>query len=319
MESSALFDQRVYAQDTEPPDERNGNIWVNTSTDNNQVLVYSTNTGNWEPVSEGTPIFVTQEALTFQETDLDLSNTKTGVDNGSVTLVKESPTTRPSDNNSTEGTDDDDGIVINPNRELYGITGELTPGTTEVVVELRNTSNNSVIASSNGNRNFSIEPPNPLQPDTEYTLAALIGGTDSLGEKDTNVSYPYTGGALDIVAGWDGFVDDKSSSTISAINNVGPIYPPDNGSATIGFSPIPKDLVVWDRFSWQYDEKEGSLSVDIETNDGTGWNTYSTNVIPPVSISEVPTNNNVRIVVTYNKTKDENPPVISYAVRRGER
>jgi len=49
--SSPIFDQRVYAQDNAPADEREGNQWVDTSVDPPEVRVYSTDSNSWEPAA----------------------------------------------------------------------------------------------------------------------------------------------------------------------------------------------------------------------------------------------------------------------------
>lgn len=51
MESTPLFDRRVYASDTKPDDERDGVIWVDTSVSPRDTFVYSTDTNSWEKVS----------------------------------------------------------------------------------------------------------------------------------------------------------------------------------------------------------------------------------------------------------------------------
>lgn len=51
MQSTAIFDRRVYARDTAPDDERDGVIWVDTSNSPRETYVYSTDTGSWEPVA----------------------------------------------------------------------------------------------------------------------------------------------------------------------------------------------------------------------------------------------------------------------------
>lgn len=49
--SRSLADTRVYAQDTEPTDNRDGVMWVDTSGSDRPTYVYSTDTEAWEPVA----------------------------------------------------------------------------------------------------------------------------------------------------------------------------------------------------------------------------------------------------------------------------
>jgi len=50
--SQAIFDQRVYAQDTEPADKRDGVIWVDTSVSPRETYVYSKSSGRFETIRE---------------------------------------------------------------------------------------------------------------------------------------------------------------------------------------------------------------------------------------------------------------------------
>lgn len=52
MRSSANADRRVYAQDTEPVDTRDGILWVDTSVSPRETFVYSTDTESWEPTQQ---------------------------------------------------------------------------------------------------------------------------------------------------------------------------------------------------------------------------------------------------------------------------
>lgn len=49
--SRSVADTRVYAQDTEPQDTRDGIIWVDTSADPRDTYVYSTASVQWEDIT----------------------------------------------------------------------------------------------------------------------------------------------------------------------------------------------------------------------------------------------------------------------------
>lgn len=53
MESTTLFDQRVYAQDTAPNDLRDGILWVDTSNEPPTTKVFSIDSDTWEPTAPG--------------------------------------------------------------------------------------------------------------------------------------------------------------------------------------------------------------------------------------------------------------------------
>lgn len=48
LSNSNLTDTRVYAQDTEPNDTRDGVMWVKTSVSPRETYVYSTDSNSWE-------------------------------------------------------------------------------------------------------------------------------------------------------------------------------------------------------------------------------------------------------------------------------
>lgn len=54
LSSQTLADTRVYAQDTQPTDERDGIIWVDTSVSPRDTFVYSSASNSWELISPET-------------------------------------------------------------------------------------------------------------------------------------------------------------------------------------------------------------------------------------------------------------------------
>lgn len=51
LNSQTLADTRVYAQDTQPTDERDGIIWVDTSVSPRDTFVFSSASNSWENIS----------------------------------------------------------------------------------------------------------------------------------------------------------------------------------------------------------------------------------------------------------------------------
>lgn len=51
LNSQTLADTRIYAQDTQPTDERDGIIWVDTSVSPRDTYVYSNSSNSWEIIS----------------------------------------------------------------------------------------------------------------------------------------------------------------------------------------------------------------------------------------------------------------------------
>lgn len=51
LDSRSVSDQRVYAQDTAPADQRDGVIWVDTSVSPRDTYVYSQDSNSWENIA----------------------------------------------------------------------------------------------------------------------------------------------------------------------------------------------------------------------------------------------------------------------------
>lgn len=66
LQSTAIFDRRVYASDSAPDDERDGVLWVDTSAASRPLYVYSSETAAWELASP--------EGIAVQDTEPDAPN-----------------------------------------------------------------------------------------------------------------------------------------------------------------------------------------------------------------------------------------------------
>lgn len=74
--SRSITDQRVYAQNTQPADERDGVLWVDTSQSARPMFTYSADTAAWEPVApdaihrQGTEPAAPSDGDVWVETDV---------------------------------------------------------------------------------------------------------------------------------------------------------------------------------------------------------------------------------------------------------
>lgn len=135
----------------------------------------------------------------------------------------------------------------------------------------------------------------------------------------------HTVGFLNASSAWGDLsfstYDDNPATTITHwIDDFGVHEAALDGSAAVMFDTIPTDLSAWDIMGAQYDHGGGSVTFDVETDDGSGWAVHAADVVPPVDISDVATDTDVRLVATLSRTAETDAtPVVPYVARRGER
>jgi hypothetical protein len=305
-----------YVQDTEPADPSDSESWVDTSDPARTVYVYSADRGEFVPTYEAVPLFVTQEAVTFQETEVQATYSGTHPEESIVLGGPIDTVPRAADQADTYGSPF--GVCFNPNQSLYAIEGVLSSMTANRdsrEVQLRLFSDNSIITTTTpSNGEFRIEE--PLSAGTEYAISLPAPTSSDYIGYNYDLTTPITGESLDITGDYnDGAKNAGRVYGVSELTGVGETT---TGTASVSFD-MP-DIAAWDRISWGYDKQAGSVSFDVETDDGTGWSTYATDVLPPVSLGSVPPDTDVRLVASLSRpsTGDASPRV-TYVARRGER
>lgn len=314
-----------YIQDTEPSNPSDGETWIDTSNPARPVSVYSADRGEWVATFDSVPLFVTQEALTFEESNIQLTTGNAIVDSGSVELEDSSEESSSSADEDTYFNESGwHGIRITPNKPIKRLRLGFFPNTDEygnsTVNDLRvvRVSDSEVIKSISGNWEIFEFPDYPefdvsLESGVSYDIEANIDGVPI----SPSESFPVTNPIFDVVGPSSNRVsgDDhwQTFDYIRATSNI------TEGSTTIGFNR-PEDLSSWDRVSWQADDGGGSVSATIETNDGTGWSSFASDVAAPYSIASVPADHDVRVRFDLSRpTDDDTSPRVSYVARRGER
>lgn len=327
LESTAIFDRRVYAQDTAPDDERDGVIWVDTSVANRTMYTYSADSAAWEQVSSDVPVLVTQEAVSFDESGVTQgTHSALKAKNGSVGFdsAVDATTSRTADNNTANYTDTEKGVEFNPNQALNRLyfTVSANTGTEDWRSQLYDAESGDLLVEQQhtavgAGDTLSVDHPMSEGHTYAICLADPADGTSSsFGYYDE--TFPISGTALDIVDGSSG--GSSSNYRAFCVNDLRGVYDATRGQRSIGFSSIPTDLSAWDIATWQYDAQDGTIEeMRVETNDGTGWATH-TSGLPPVDISGVPTDSDVRVWFDLSRpSTTETGPEIPYVARRGER
>jgi hypothetical protein len=315
-----------YVQDTEPNSSTDGEIWVDTSNPQRPLHVYSTDRGEWVPTVENVPLFVTQEAVSFGESEVDITHGSvngivvTEVSGGSVTFRDSTKTTDLGVDDDTVGhIDSTQGIAFVPERELSGVRLRVSQNTTNITeFDLRD-SGNSILESVSGNWDSGdwVSFNRSFSQGTEYRVTAQ--NSDDLGR--STGSFPYGGGSGSLLSVPHSIAFGGSTTADRYMfQDIEGTYSPLSSNTGVGFSPTPSDLAAWDRLSWQYDKGDGDLTFDVEVNDGTGWSVHRNDVLPPVSISEVAPTQDVRLVAKFSRQSGSDAsPAVSYVARRGER
>lgn len=328
MSSRPVQQTAVYRQDTKPSDSRPGIIWVDTSGSGSPETKVCGDDGTFSPVAN-VPLFVTQEAVTFGESEVDLTHTKTKTASGQVEMQQREDGTK-----AKGSTDVDPGVsapyeygpVVEPNTELFGLVLDISAntGTQDFTFKLYEWNGDGTVlastsvASVSGGDTVRLNGSDwKLQAGTQYFVAADPADTVAIGEDDSG-NWPYSSSDIDIVEAADSY--NSTYPQLRHILGVRGILPVLDAETAVGFSPIPDDLAAWDRLAWQYDEGGGSFTFDVETNDGSGWTTHHSDVLPPVGISGVAPDTDVRLVANFSRTDgDQTSPVLPYVARRGER
>jgi hypothetical protein len=299
-----------YIQLSKPSSPSDGETWVDTSDSARPMFIYSTDRGEWVPTFENVPLFVTQEAVSFAESDVNLTTSDAEVVNGSARLLEEySQTANINTGNQVSSTDSnyEYGVKVDIKKPVFEIT-ILTDGLSYV--------DNFYIFDSSGNELVSSAVSDPttvsvsLDPGIYYLECSGNSSQTNGGSLDSGEIFDVVSGSINQSEDSDiwNFTDITMKSAGST-----------SGSATAGFDDV-EDLETWDRVSWQTDDGDGSVTATVETDDGTGWSEFAADVAAPYSIAPVPAEDDVRVRFDLSRpTADDTSPLVSYVARRGER
>lgn len=316
MSSRPVQQTVIYPQPTQPTDERDGVLWVDTSTESRQLSVYSEATSQWEPVKTDVPFLVTQEAVSYTETGVSVAHNGTEVRNGTVVLQSSGTGNIVSRNadDDTFGTSGKVGLKINPNTGLGGVTvskSSMVSGITHAYLMTGDASAVLDTATFDGGSTAALKA--PMEAGTQYIVAADADGSSYTTAWDKSFNSPWAGTDLDITGGYSpplagepGNLNDLEGHTFD-----GP------GDATVSWDSLPEDLAAWDIATWQVDLGDGSMTTAVEYNDGSGWSTLQADAVAPYDVSGLDPETDVRLVHDLDTTGMS--PRVSYDARRGER
>lgn len=314
IESTAISDRRVYAQSSKPSDNRDGILWVDTSTSKRTTYVYSQGTNAWERVSQDEPVRVVDETGDFDPGVTTLTVGNIEVNNGSAGLLNAETVSRAADDKTGSGANG--GLIINPNYNIDKIDVEVSANTSsfsDLVVEQH--SDGTEIARKSGpwtgGDTTTIDCGQLLQTGTEYRVLGRNGGSSfDLGNAG-GASVSISGTRLDIVNGY------AAGSTNSDPYVIGSVGTPSKTTGSIRAEwPQPSDNESWDLATWQRTLNNESVTIDVENGSGTK---EFTDITQNFDISTIGTSKNVYLRANIDRGSTSNNPTIDYLARRFER
>lgn len=317
MRSRPVQQTVVYRQDTKPKDTRGGVIWVDTSASGSpETKVYDASQGQFAPVVN-IPLFVMDEAVTFGESNV---NTSSGysvyVDtaDGEMRLADNRPTPwGPPGSSNTYSS----GICFEfePKIDITGLSGDIAgeiTGLNEVYVQDTNGNKQGGDTNVSPGGTFNIDGVT-FAAGTRYEVHVDLTDFSTDTQTYTGTSDPHD---LEI---WTAY-NYNGGSYVRNVGNVTPNSGPTSGDGLVAWNNLPDDLAAWDRVSWQEIQADGSITADVEVNDGSGWSTFASDVAPPFSIAGVDPSTDVRLRFSFSRgSVTDSVPKIPYAARRGER
>lgn len=317
--AESVFDKRIYAQDTQPNDTRDGVIWIDTSVEDRTMWVYSTDTGGFERVQQKLPVRVLEESTAFDGSDgasIEWSNTTRTDPAGGVKLHDASSLSRPSDD-STADVSGTGGLTINPNRPLSTpISATVSSQSGQASrITIERVSDGTIINQETGGpwgsgEVATISVPDALVPGTDYGIWLDDQGNGFTKGEATSTDPSAQGPDFDIVDGWlnGTYTNPVAISTLSIADQT-------SGDVLVKW-PHPTDIKTWDLATWQRTQDNETVEIDVEDSAG---NVLYPNISQNFDVSTVAESEDVYLRARIDRGSTSNDPTLDYAARRHER
>lgn len=266
-------------------------------------------------ISQGIP--VTDETLTFAEVDVVLGHGNTSVVDEGVQLSDERGWNYDwgdwdSIFNSEDGVNRQFNFV--PKQPLTGAGwdcggGSYQTGGITTNVTITEVATGTQVASVSGTSRTLVATGLTLTEGTEYRMNYTINAGERMMR---NCTYPNDFGTVTITSG-----DDSMYGEAALFRG-----PPGGGNVNIDWSNSQSYISNWDIVTFQTEgvDANNPLTVDVQTNDGSGWTTAQSDISPNTSIRDVPPDSDVRLRAHLSRVDhNANGPRIVYAARRFSR
>jgi len=266
------------------------------------------------------PVRVTEEASTFTESGVTVTNNKTEASNNSLQLadvVLGTTADRTDDNDSTSATRRR-GIQINPNTNIEGIQLTLSQNTSGATTAYLVNDSNGIdlqqISISGKSPGDTVEFRETLSSGTAYRAVADDGGNNyTAGFFDTGSLTTFFSSDIDITAGMDG---GNEVAIYANFTDVTPITATDlsSGDAVVEFnSAVPEDITSYDLATFQRTLDGENVTIDVEDSNG---NILASDIDRDTDISNISTSKEVRFRVNISSSNTSNNPTCDYLARR---
>lgn len=268
----------------------------------------------------GDPVRVTEEASTFSESGVTVTNNKTTLDNGSVKLpdvILGTTADRTNDDDSTSATRRR-GIQINPNTNIDGIQLTLSQNTsgatTAYLVNDSTGTDLQTVDISGKSAGDTVEFIETLSSGTEFrAVADDNGNTYTAGFFDTGTLTTFSSTDIDITAGMDGGSEVTFYANFTDVTAI-TATDPSSGDALVSFdSGSPSDIGSYDLATFQRTVDSETATIDVEDSNG---NVLKSDISKDEDISDIAVSKDVQFRANLSRNDTANNPTIDYLARR---
>jgi len=256
------------------------------------------------------PIAQKDAAETFAESDVTVITTGTTVANKSLEILSPVPvydTTMGITFSSLTGTY---GIVFDALKDTLGVEYRYASGNSgSITPRIEFESDGTTVATGS-----SVSPGESGTIEADLTAGVsyrLVGDFDSQ-DRASGGSPPQTDGTGSLTATGaynDGSLGDSSFYVFDQFEAITA-----TGTVTVEW-PAPTDIFRWDAATFTRTPDGGTVTVNIEENDGTGWTEIATDISRGDSIDAAP-DSAVRFRVDISRTDTSNNPTLDSIYRR---
>ncbi len=256
-------------------------------------------------------------AETFEESELSTTLTDLSVSGGSIQIgntngemVSRAPDT------DTISVSRKEGLAINPNTPLRGVSGELSANTSGATTAYLTETDGTVLTTDSiSGGSFTLDGVS-LSEGTNYYVVADAGESDYTKGYGSE-SFPIAGAEMDITTGVYG--TNTIDTSARTVNDLTPIVPKGSGSGVLEWDQ-PTDLYEWDVATYTKTLDGETVDVFVGINDGNGW--QRANGGAPINRnysladdSDVTPDHSVRIEAELSRSDTANNPTLDSAYR----
>jgi hypothetical protein len=273
------------------------------------------------------PVRVTEEASTFTESDITLSNTNTVVSNGSVVFGQQN-TVNAEINDFFGASSNGFGIQINPNTNISGFeieVGAKTSGASIAFLVDTSLGPETIIEQTTGSFSTGdvIAFSSTLDSGTNYNIGLYNDGDDwDVGVNNDSDATPVSGTDIDITNGVkaahpdDGFSVSTTTDAfaIESVITTTTTTSATSGDALVSFdSGVPSDIISYDLATFQRTLNNGSITIDVEDSNG---NVLFSDISQNFDISGVNSSKDVQLRANLSRSSTADNPTVDFLARR---